>query len=201
MNENLAGDILRELRFIGDQLKTIADVQRQSSQANEPQLYCAPDEHCPGGFPLRRHAPEYEKGDGKDADRLYHVLPEERWFRFDGEGAFKGQTVKNHNVWRSRAVATPPHDEGDEPDDAEQPAQSQPAETPQHTWRDEFTTRAKKAGVTSTRMVVYLGAPGEHFWPALAGWAEEHYPGNLDKGMDAFIQLVAEANAEPAVTR
>jgi hypothetical protein len=74
------------------------------ASANEPTLYCPPGDHCPGGVALLHHAPAYWKNDGKDQDRFYHPLPERDYFTYTGEGAFKGATVRNHNVWRSAAI-------------------------------------------------------------------------------------------------
>lgn len=71
-----------------------------------------------------------------------------------------------------------------------------------HDWKDELTARAKKAGVTSTRIIAYLEAPSrEQFWPAVQQWTEQHYPDDLDKGMDTLIQLVGEASAQPAAVQ
>ena len=53
---------------------------------------------CEGGERLQRHAPEWEK----DPDYLYHPLPKESWFEETYEGLGL-QTVRNHNVWKSRA--------------------------------------------------------------------------------------------------
>jgi hypothetical protein len=96
--------IVEELHLLRLDIGDLIQIMRAQAEANEPVLYCAPDGNCPGGFRLYKHKQEFWKNDGKDNDRLFHALPEELWYVFQGEGAFKGQTVKNHNVWRSRAI-------------------------------------------------------------------------------------------------
>jgi len=113
--EELLGDILSELRFHGDRLERIEKLVAEQARVSEVPLYCPPSDHCPGGVRLRRHAPEYEKGDGKDIDRFYHPLPEKDWYRFEGQGAFHGSMVKNHSVWRSKALT-----DGNDADEVEE---------------------------------------------------------------------------------
>ncbi len=96
--------IVEEIHLLRMDIGELIQIMRAQAEANEPVLYCAPDEHCPGGFRLYKHKQEFWKNDGKDNDRLYHNLPEELQYRYDGEGAFNGTLVKNHNVWRSRAI-------------------------------------------------------------------------------------------------
>lgn len=97
-------DLLYALeQILDEQVRTRQAIEAQAS-ANEPALYCPPDEHCPGGVRLMKHAPKYWKNDGEDKDRFYHPLPESAYWIFRGEGAFNGNTVKNHNVWRSQAL-------------------------------------------------------------------------------------------------
>ena len=59
---------------------------------------------CPGGWRLRRHPAQYAGAEAKRAaDRLWHQLPDDNHFL----AAFSGRKedwVRNHNVWKSRAL-------------------------------------------------------------------------------------------------
>lgn len=104
-------DAIGELRELVLDLGTL--VQRTADEGAV--LYCPPTPHCQGGVTLRLHAQAYWKGDGKDRDRLYHALPQDAWYAYEGDGAFRGATVKAHNVWRSRALRERPAEVGYDP--------------------------------------------------------------------------------------
>lgn len=60
---------------------------------------------CPGGYELRRHAPEFAGEDAAKAmDNLYHPFSPGFEFRAKYPGLGE-QTVKNHNVWRSKSLS------------------------------------------------------------------------------------------------
>ena len=63
-----------------------------------------PPDHviCPGGYRLRRHAPQYRKQGEAGRDALYHPLPPNRWFYSDFP--IGRAQVKSHNVWRSKSL-------------------------------------------------------------------------------------------------
>lgn len=74
-----------------------------ASQADDD-LYCPPSEHCPGGLKLRRSTVfEDDVPAEKRRDKFYHPLPEDAWY--DLVDANKTFHVRNHNVWRSQALA------------------------------------------------------------------------------------------------
>lgn len=97
-------DVVGALEQIGYTLADLLEVTRAAAQAAEVPLYCPPSQHCLGGVRLMRHAEAYWRHDGKDADRLYHPLPEGAYYRYEGEGPFHGSEVRNHSVWRSKAL-------------------------------------------------------------------------------------------------
>lgn len=104
-DDTATGRIVRALERMLDETIRVRQLLEEQARSNAPTLYCPPDDHCPGGVALRLHAEAYWKNDGKDADRLFHPLPEVYWYRYTGDGAFKGATVRNHNVWRSAAIS------------------------------------------------------------------------------------------------
>ena len=97
-------DVVGALQEIGYTLADLLEVTRAAAASAEVPLYCPPTEHCRGGVRLMRHPEAYWKHDGKDQDRLYHPLPEADYYRYTGEGAFKGSEVRNHSVWRAKAL-------------------------------------------------------------------------------------------------
>jgi len=114
--------IASALESVSYQLERITMLlQAQAEAGGWAPLYCRPSEeyHCPGGFPLRHHAREYWKNDGKDQDRFFHELPESAWHPYEGKGELHGRMVRNHNVWRSAATTDPTNGAApflDEPD-------------------------------------------------------------------------------------
>lgn len=175
---DLLEDILHELKVQGDAIFRIASALEEQSRANEVPLYCPPDDCCPGGFRLYRHKQEYWKNDGKDGDRLYHALPEDRWFRFKGEGAFNGQMVKNHNVWRSRALTEGREDEGDADAYDREPEPQRTDEVRSEDWWAHLMDLARRNNVTTGALatIVQLG-DAETLQQACARWLNENAAG------------------------
>lgn len=205
-------DILGELRFIGDQLQKLVALTEQSVAANEPALYCPPDNHCPGGVRLMKHAPKYWKNDGKDADRYYHPLPEQDYWVFKGEGAFNGSTVRNHNVWRSQALTDGHEDAGPDVRDDVDTTTGEMREPLTHgterliantdlttdkAAQTYVSTRATNAGLRSPQIMAYLGIEdASRFWDAIAVRLLHNSPrGVFEEGVALLLQEVQEANA------
>lgn len=194
-------DVLAELQAVRDLL--------------EPK-YCRADEHCPGGVLLRHHAPDYWKNDGDDGDRFYHVLPESGWYRYSGDGAFKGNLVKNHNVWRSDTTTAPQEEGGDAPERTDVDTRTGEVMKPaaEHLIADiditmdkaaqtYLSTRATNGGLKSPQLMAYLGIDQPaSFWPAVDVWLQHNSPRNVfEEGVALLVQAVAAANAPRAGAR
>lgn len=92
-------------------LEELVDATRDQTQAigelaaaSGPDLYCPPNEWCPGGIRLRRSTVfEANLSPEKRRDKFFHPLPREKWHDLETErGTFH---VHSHNVWRSASLS------------------------------------------------------------------------------------------------
>ena len=98
-DEEVVG-LLRDIKFA---LLDMTSLLKQQLAASEAPLYCPPSEHCAGGH-LLAHSTVFEDDvpEEKRRDKFYHPLPEKDWY--DVETKQGTLHVRNHNVWRSRAL-------------------------------------------------------------------------------------------------
>ena len=196
-------DIRDEVRAQTDALIKIANAMEEQSRANEVPLYCPPTDFCDGGFRLYRHKEEYWKKDGKDADRLYHALPEERWFKFTGEGAFQGSTVKNHNVWRSQAVTEGSEDDGAGVYDDEPARAAEPENVTAEDWWTHLMNLGRRAQVTNGALATITRMrENETVRDACARWLNDNAAGEtIADGNQMLIDLATGIEAVPSGNR